>query len=92
MDEIESETVTSCHLQATSAPLLRLKEDKPLFKLDNLEHGREYQLLVFAVNAKGRSYPPVVLDKVKISNLNVLYGKSPDATPFYLFALDFWEY
>ncbi|GAB0094140.1 Immunoglobulin-like domain [Sergentomyia squamirostris] len=68
--------ISTMNDQATSAPLLRLKEDKPLFKLDNLEHGREYQLLVYAANAKGRSYPPVVLDKVRISNLNVLYDET----------------
>ncbi|XP_055679203.1 hemicentin-1 isoform X3 [Lutzomyia longipalpis] len=68
--------ISTMNDQATSAPLLRLKEDKPLFKLDNLEHGREYQLLVYAVNAKGRSYPPVVLDKVRISNLNLLYDET----------------
>lgn len=49
------------HLQATTAPLRRIQESIPEFKLYELEPGREYQFLVYAVNAKGRSHPPVVM-------------------------------
>ncbi|KAF5299763.1 hypothetical protein FQA39_LY11433 [Lamprigera yunnana] len=49
-----------------SLPLFRVLGETPIFRLHSLEPGREYQLLVYAVNAKGRSEPPVVLSKVKV--------------------------
>ncbi|XP_055373639.1 B-cell receptor CD22 [Condylostylus longicornis] len=64
-NEVDSE-VSTMNDQATLAPLYRLEEAQPLFRLNNLEPGREYQLMVYAVNAKGRSEPPVVLDRIRI--------------------------
>lgn len=49
-------------VQATTAPLRRLKENIPEFRLHDLEPGREYQFLVYSVNAKGRSQPPVIMN------------------------------
>lgn len=40
----------------------RLKETIPEFKLHDLEPGREYQFLVYSVNAKGKSQPPVIMN------------------------------
>ncbi|EDW45245.1 GM10106 [Drosophila sechellia] len=57
---------TSCR-QATSAPIFRMQENSPQFRLNNLEPGREYQFLVYAVNAKGRSEPPVVIENVRVA-------------------------
>lgn len=53
--------ISTMNDQATTAPLRRIKETMPEFKLFDLEPGREYQFLVYAVNAKGRSHPPVVM-------------------------------
>lgn len=53
--------ISTMNDQATTAPLRRIKEIIPEFKLFDLEPGREYQFLVYAVNAKGRSHPPVVM-------------------------------
>lgn len=52
------------------SPLFRVLGDFPVFRLHSLKPGREYQLLVYAVNAKGRSDPPVVLSKVKVLSLD----------------------
>lgn len=61
-------------VQATLAPLVRLQENVPQFKLPSLETGKDYQLLVYAVNAKGRSNPPYVIDHVRVASL-LPYGK-----------------
>src|SRR5699024_5545976 len=49
-----------------STPLYRLFGDQPSFRLRNLHPGREYQLVVYAENAKGRSQPPVLLPNVRV--------------------------
>lgn len=49
-----------------SPPFYRVLGDTPLFRLHSLEPGREYQLHVFAVNAKGPSAPPVVLSNIRV--------------------------
>ncbi|CAD7085072.1 unnamed protein product [Hermetia illucens] len=68
IQELDSENeLSTMNDQATSAPLHRIQEAQPQFRLNNLEPGREYQLFVYAINAKGRSNPPVVLDKVRVS-------------------------
>ncbi|XP_066997065.2 neural cell adhesion molecule 2 [Anabrus simplex] len=48
-------------------PLLRKLGAAPRFTLDSLEPGRDYQLAIFAVNAKGRSEPPVIIPSVRFS-------------------------
>lgn len=53
--------------QATTAPLRSIKKPSPEFRLADLEPGREYQFHVYAVNAKGRSHPPIVM-QAKTSN------------------------
>lgn len=47
-------------------PLYRLLGETPRFRLHSLEPEREYQLLVYAVNAKGRSHPPVLMSNIKL--------------------------
>jgi hypothetical protein len=68
-------------LQATLAPTVRLQENVPQFKLPSLEPGKDYQLLVYAVNAKGRSDPPYILDRVRIGALVQPYDETEDPTP-----------
>lgn len=63
--EIDNE-ISTMNDQATLAPLFRIQELLPQFKLHSLEPGRDYQLLVYAVNGKGRSDPPFVIDKVRV--------------------------
>ncbi|XP_023171017.2 nephrin [Drosophila hydei] len=70
--------------QATSAPIFRMEENSPQFRLNNLEPGREYQFLVYAVNAKGRSEPPVVIERVRVAAQLGPYDESilsEDPTP-----------
>ncbi|XP_063230902.1 nephrin [Bacillus rossius redtenbacheri] len=43
------------------------REALPTFSLRHLEPGRRYQLAVHAVNALGRSYPPVLISGVKVA-------------------------
>lgn len=52
-----------------------MEEIRPQFRLDGLEPGREYQLQIYGVNAKGRSNPPVIIDKVRVSPQLGPYGK-----------------
>jgi hypothetical protein len=40
---------------------------EPVFALSALEPGRDYELAVYAVNAKGRSDPPVIIPRVRVS-------------------------
>lgn len=61
--------------QATSAPIFRMQENSPQFRLNNLEPGREYQFSVYAVNAKGRSEPPVVIERVRVAAQLGPYGE-----------------
>ncbi|XP_058811961.1 uncharacterized protein LOC131676713 isoform X3 [Topomyia yanbarensis] len=65
--EIDNE-ISTMNDQATLAPLFRIQEQLPQFKLHSLEPGRDYQLLVYAVNAKGKSDPPFVIDKVRVGS------------------------
>lgn len=60
-NNMNTNEISTMNDQATTAPLRRIKEAVPEFKLYDLEPGREYQFLVYAVNAKGRSHPPVVM-------------------------------
>lgn len=46
--------------------MYRALEDRPLFRLHGLEPGREYSIVVYAENAKGRSDPPVVLRNIRV--------------------------
>jgi len=58
-----------------------MQENSPQFRLNNLEPGREYQFLVYAVNAKGRSEPPVVIENVRVAAQLGPYGEYPDTIP-----------
>ncbi|KAK9710824.1 hypothetical protein QE152_g25791 [Popillia japonica] len=49
-----------------STPLFRVLGHVPVFRLHSLRPRRDYQLVVYAQNAKGRSRPPVVLSNVRI--------------------------
>ena len=53
---------------------MRIQENVPQFKLPPLEAGREYQLAVYAVNAKGRS-ENYIFDRVRIGSLIPPYGE-----------------
>lgn len=53
--------------QGQGSPIFRYQENEPVFRLDTLTPGREYQMLVYAVNAKGRSDPPVQLSNVVLN-------------------------
>ncbi|KAH8306438.1 hypothetical protein KR018_011521 [Drosophila ironensis] len=76
--------ISTLNDQATSAPIFRMQETSPQFRLNNLEPGREYQFLVYAVNAKGRSEPPVVIENVRVAAQLGPYDESilsEDPTP-----------
>ncbi|XP_068894173.1 neural cell adhesion molecule 1 isoform X1 [Tenebrio molitor] len=49
-----------------STPLYRVLGESPMFRLHSLEPGKEYQIVVYAENAKGRSQPPVLLPSVRV--------------------------
>jgi hypothetical protein len=61
--------------QATLAPLVRIQENVPQFKIPPLESGKEYHLQVYAVNAKGRSDPPYIIERVRVGSLLSPFGK-----------------
>ncbi|XP_023292231.2 neural cell adhesion molecule 1 isoform X2 [Lucilia cuprina] len=76
--------ISTMNDQATSAPIFRIQEPNPQFRLNNLEPGREYQFVVYAVNAKGRSDPPVVIERVRVAAQLGPYDESilsEDPTP-----------
>lgn len=52
---------------APGPPLYRVFGAEPVFALSALEPGRDYELAVYAVNAKGRSEPPVIIPRVRVS-------------------------
>ncbi|KAJ9579671.1 hypothetical protein L9F63_004673, partial [Diploptera punctata] len=53
--------------RAPGPPLLNLfAAEEPVFMLNNLQPDRDYELAVYAVNAKGRSEPPVIIPRVRI--------------------------
>ncbi|PSN56538.1 hypothetical protein C0J52_14748 [Blattella germanica] len=55
--------------RAPGPPLLNLfAAEEPVFWVNNLQPGRDYELAVYAVNAKGRSEPPVVIPRVRMHN------------------------
>ncbi|CAH1116559.1 unnamed protein product [Phaedon cochleariae] len=47
-------------------PKYRVLGERPLFRLHSLQPGKEYQVAVYAENAKGKSDPPVVLPHVRV--------------------------
>lgn len=49
-------------------PKYRVLGERPLFRLHNLQPGKDYQVSVYAENAKGKSYPPVILSNVRLDN------------------------
>lgn len=62
--------------QATTAPLRTIKKTNPEFRLADLEPGREYQFHVYAVNAKGRSHPPIVMQAKTSNDILEPHGKT----------------
>ncbi|XP_015837630.1 hemicentin-2 isoform X2 [Tribolium castaneum] len=58
--------VTTLSDQGEAKLLYRALGDKPMFRLHSLHPGREYQIMVYAENAKGRSEPPVLLPSVRV--------------------------
>lgn len=68
-NNLNTNEISTMNDQATTAPLRRIKEATPEFRLYDLEPGREYQFLVYAVNAKGRSHPPVVMQGKTFSDI-----------------------
>ncbi|KAG5886152.1 hypothetical protein JTB14_018530 [Gonioctena quinquepunctata] len=49
-------------------PKYRVLGERPVFRLHSLEPGKEYQVFVYAENAKGKSNPPVVLPTVRVES------------------------
>lgn len=74
-NNMNTNEISTMNDQATTAPLRRIKEAQPEFKLFDLEPGREYQFLVYAVNAKGRSHPPVVMQGKTFNDIIGPHGK-----------------
>lgn len=74
-NNMNTNEISTMNDQATTAPLRRIKEAMPEFKLFDLEPGREYQFLVYAVNAKGRSHPPVVMQGKTFNDIIGPHGK-----------------
>lgn len=85
-NNLNTNEISTMNDQATTAPLRRIKESVPEFRLYDLEPGREYQFLVYAVNAKGRSHPPVVMQGKTFSDIIGPHGKvSIRFSPFSFF-------
>lgn len=59
-------TTLSDQGERSSSPMYRVMGERPLFRLHSLQPGREYQVLVYAENARGRSEPPVLLPHVRV--------------------------
>lgn len=74
-NNINNNEISTMNDQATTAPVRRMKEAQPEFKLFDLEPGREYQFLVYAVNAKGKSHPPVVMTGRSFNEVVGPHGK-----------------
>lgn len=47
-------------------PVYRVLGERPVFHLHSLQPGKQYQVAVYAENAKGRSNPPVILPNVRV--------------------------
>ncbi|XP_062703212.1 uncharacterized protein LOC109406630 isoform X3 [Aedes albopictus] len=77
--EIDNE-ISTMNDQATLAPLYRITQNEPHFKLHSLEPGRIYQLLVYAVNAKGKSDSAYVFDNVRAGSAAALIPPYVDET------------
>lgn len=75
-NNINMNELSTMNDQATTAPVRRMKEAHPEFKLYDLEPGREYQFLIYAVNQKGRSHPPVVMTGRSFHEVVGPHGKS----------------
>lgn len=74
-NNINHNEISTMNDQATTAPVRRMKEAQPEFKLFDLEPGREYQFLVYAVNAKGKSHPPIVMTGRSFNEVVGPHGK-----------------
>lgn len=81
VDPKRNQTEHGHRAQATLAPLVRIQETVPQFKIPPLESGREYHFQVYAVNAKGRSDPPYIIERVRVGSLLSPYGKQPSIFP-----------
>ncbi|CRL07814.1 CLUMA_CG020768, isoform A, partial [Clunio marinus] len=82
--EILDNEISTMNDQATLAPLVTIQENVPQFKIPPLEPGREYHFQVYAVNAKGRSDPPYIIERVRVGSLLSPYDEtiiSEDPTP-----------
>lgn len=84
-NNINHNEISTMNDQATTAPVRRMKEAQPEFKLFDLEPGREYQFLVYAVNAKGKSHPPVVMTGRSFNDVVGPHGKCVGAVGDALF-------
>lgn len=47
-------------------PVYRVLGERPVFYLQSLQRGKQYQVAVYAENAKGRSDPPVILPNIRV--------------------------
>uniref|UniRef100_A0A6P7GPC6 Uncharacterized protein LOC114339202 n=1 Tax=Diabrotica virgifera virgifera TaxID=50390 RepID=A0A6P7GPC6_DIAVI len=61
-------------------PKYRVLGERPVFRLHSLQPGKDYQVAVYAENAKGKSYPPVILPNVRVENpMSSQYFNADDA-------------
>lgn len=67
-------------------PVYRVLGETPQFRLHSLLPGKEYDFVIYAVNAKGRSDPPVVMSKVRVEGDSVEEGGE-----FFLLVMIFWS-
>lgn len=51
---------------APESPAFRVLGERPVFKLLNLRPNRQYQAVVYAENARGRSDPPIMLPQIHV--------------------------
>ncbi|XP_026468220.1 hemicentin-2-like, partial [Ctenocephalides felis] len=59
--------ISTMNDQSETPALYRMTETDPHFRVRGLLPGRDYQLLVWAVNAQGRSEPPVIIERVRVA-------------------------
>lgn len=54
-------------------PMYRVMGQRPVFHLHSLQPGKQYQVAVYAENAKGRSDPPMIIPNVRVEDMSPNY-------------------
>lgn len=76
-----SSSTTLSDQGARPPPVLRLQQPEPVFRVHALEPGREYNLAIYAQNARGRSEPPVQLANVRVTRVAVAAPEGTQRLP-----------